>query len=268
MGVVSIRRFLAWSCAAFLLVAGRSAQAVPILQLYVEGGTYDSLSETWTIDTTGTFRLWAIGNTGAESLIQSVKLSAVYDTGLTPTITLMGSQVTGVPYSSFTDPSLAVDASYIRTVSDGSTPTLGDGSSLPPHGEYGAGRTWQEFALGNFTLTDSPLADFNGASTLPTSLQANKAQINVYDVEITGLSESATIHFDLYNSIWALKNGELKVRSINAPLSHDGEATVDPPVIVTEEVPEPASMALLAAGTLTTMGARAIRRRRSSTDAA
>ena len=45
------------------------AQAIPILQLYLEGGSYDAQTESWTITPLESppgepYRLWAIGNLG------------------------------------------------------------------------------------------------------------------------------------------------------------------------------------------------------------
>jgi len=47
-----------------LLVAmGSAAHAVPALQLYIEGATYDTDSESWVVSSTD-FRLWVIGDVG------------------------------------------------------------------------------------------------------------------------------------------------------------------------------------------------------------
>ena len=65
----------------------RAANAVPILQLYLEGATYDFATESWVLAPGGSsggdpFRLWAIGNVagpGGAGTISDVRLSIAYD---------------------------------------------------------------------------------------------------------------------------------------------------------------------------------------------
>lgn len=206
---------------SLVLVAG-SAQAIPELQLYIEGATYDAGTETWVADFTagGTLRLWAIGNVsgpGNHGAISGVKLSAAYDVGDTPTFTFTPSTTGG--FGGFTDPSTPGAPSFIQTMTDGSVPKLSSGSDLPSHGEYGVGTAWSEFLLGNFTLSDSPSGDF--ISSFPTP-GANGFQINVYDIAVTG---TETVHFDLYNSIQSKQGAKAKF----APFSHDATGTTNVP---------------------------------------
>jgi len=56
-----------------LLLAGeRSLYAVPVLQLYLEGGVYDEATNSWVMAPPGSsggrpFRLWAVGNVSGPS---------------------------------------------------------------------------------------------------------------------------------------------------------------------------------------------------------
>ena len=205
-----------------LILAIRPALAVPELQLYIEGATYDSSTETWVADisSSGTLRLWAVGNVsgpGGKGELYGVKLSVAYQHGDTPTISLTSSTTGG--YGGFTDPSTPGAATYIQTVTDGSVPLLGDGSPLPTHGEYGPGTDWMEFALGNFTLNDSPMGDF--ITSFPTPGLTGQGQINVYEIAVSGTD---SVHFDLYDHYYSKTKASYKF----APFSHDGTGTSVP----------------------------------------
>ncbi len=223
--------------AVLLLGTTGAALAEPMLQLYLEGGSYDVATETWVVDAGGSpLRLWVIGNTSSPrgNIIEDVKLSIAYASGETPSFTLTGS-TTG-DYGSFSDPSTAADPTYLRTVTDGSVPLLSDGTPLAPHGVFGEGTAWQEFSLGDFTLQDSPIADFIDAFPSPT---AKMGQINVYEILVEGAS---VVHFDTYNHIQGANS------ALFAPFSHDGG---------TGAVPAPAAVLLALIG----IGATSLLRR-------
>ncbi len=251
----------------FLGFGASQAHAIPILQLYVEGGTYNSTTETWELSPAGSsngepFRLWAIGNVsgpGSKGTIYDVKLSAVYDSSVGPiSISLTPTTADGDGnYLGFNDPSAPLNTGgWIQTVSDGSTPLLGDGSSLASHGEYGSGRTWQEFGLGDFSLSDSQIGDFINSFPTPGGYGA---QINVYEVRVTGDfgEHPFTIHFDLYDHYVSGSHSKF----VFAPFSHDGggDGGVDVDVTI---VPEPASTTLFGTAFLGIFGARWFNRRR------
>jgi len=209
-------RYKVGLAATILLVVTATASAEPVLQLYLEGGTYDPTSESWVVQGSGeSVRLWVIG----QSPISNVKLSVAYSASATPAISLAGSTTGG--FGGFTDPSAPADPTLIQTVTDGSSPVLSSGSSLPSHGVYRDGVAWQEFALGDFTLNDSPIADFIDSLPAP----GNKTgQINVYEVSVSG---AVPIHFDVYNGIAGARGG------VFAPFSHDaGTGTVPAPAAV------------------------------------
>jgi len=200
-----------------LLALARPAQAVPILQLYIEGATYNSQTESWqaSIPASGVIRLWAIGNVtgeGGKGTISNVKLAIAYGSGASPSFTLAPSTTGG--FGGFTDPSTPSAPTLIQTRTDGSIPQLSGGQDLPSHGEYGAGTSWQEFALGNFTLSDSPTGDF--ISAFPNAPSAGGSQINVYEITVTGTD---FVHFDLYDGV----QSGTKVNAVFAPFSHDAD---------------------------------------------
>jgi len=223
-------------------VSWRGAWAVPILQLYIEGATYDMASETWTLETypgeTGAvnFRLWVIGNPNPRGPIYNVRLSVAYPAELrTDGYDLSFSFVpsTTGDLGGFFDPSVPPPPTLVQYGAEGTSPTIVGRSKLPPHGVFGPGTIWQEFALGDFALRDSPLGDFYEAFPHPTG---SCGQINVYEVSVFhtgGLSlVGTTLHFDAYGYV---KRGRRQL-PVFAPFSHDAEV---------HPVPNPSSVALL-----------------------
>lgn len=241
-------RFGALTAAAFLgfialLGIPQAARAVPALQLYIEGATYDSSSESWVLSGAGSFNLWVIGNVAARP-IYDVKLAAAVATSETGSITLVPT-TTGL----ITDPSTPIVPSGGALSADGAVPVLGSGGSLPTHGIYGPGTSFHEWYLGHLTLTDSPVGDF--INSFPTSFPST-GQVNVYTVSVTGYS---SVHFDLYNHFAADRHGRFKSKF--APFSHDAEVS---------PIPEPESYAMLLAG-LVLLGFFARRRKEGSNGA-
>ena len=241
-----MKKLLAAATLVGLILIGQgTAYAVPILQLYIEGAIYDGDKETWVwypgvSGTEGPPRLWAIGNTGGEGgqgNIVGVRLAVAYSAEDSPLQVILTPSTTG-GFEGFTDPSTpgppdqnglpdgpAIDTSLGEfsggiEVTNGGVPVLSNDQPLPTHGiYYGEATVWQEFSLGNFTLTDSPIADF--IDTLPAPGGPNEGQINVYEVSVPGWS-GETLHFDLYDAI------EAKNRAKFAPFSHGAEISPEP----------------------------------------
>jgi len=203
--------------------------AEPILQLYAEGATYNSLTESWekTYTPGDTLRLWAIAWTTSKGPIYGVNLSIAYDSQpAAPTFTLTSSTTGG--YGGYADPSTPVAAVFSQYRNDGSSPELGDGSALkdlPGHGIFGSGTDWTEFHLGDFSLADSRIADFTtGSGTWggPIPPPGTKwGQINVYEISVAGLI-GTDLHFDLYDHY--VSGSKIKYKF--APFSHDADFTV------------------------------------------
>lgn len=243
------------------------AQAIPLLQLYIEGATYDDGSETWeiTAPTDQPLRLWAIGNVdgpGGKGTLSNVRLAIAYDSvfGPAPSFTITPSTTGG--YGGFVDPSIAPSPTFLGVYTDGSVPVIIGSTTLAPHGVYGPGTHWQEFDLGEFSLTDSPIADF--VDSFPSAPVGTSGQINVYEITVSGLPAGATIHFDLYGTYAQGGGAQALVSTTNlkatfAPYSHDAGSTVTGSTVT--DVAEPGSLALLG-GSLLLFAGMAYGRRR------
>jgi hypothetical protein len=195
------------------------AIALPTLQLYIEGATYDPTTETWVIGKSE-FVLWVIGDVQKFGTIYDVKLAAAVRSNESGTITL-----TPTTTSLVEDPSSPPDPTPTENFPspDGAVPIMHGGRPLPSHGIYGPGVKFFEWSLGNFTLTDSPIGDFTNG--FPTEFP-KYGQINAYIVTISGFS---WVHFDAYGYIVKPNPGK---RPVFAPFSHDAEYTPEPAAFV------------------------------------
>jgi hypothetical protein len=235
--------FMVFVCIGVLTLAP-AAFAIPALQLYIEGAEYNTFTETWVVSpTTDPLILWVLGDVGHYGTIRDVHLYAAVDTTEYMdggTIALTETTVTG----GFTaaDGTVVVDPSTSPVPtptgnfpsSDGQLPVMGDGATLPPHGEYGAGISFFEWALGDFTLTDSPIGDYTQGGcpdTITADCAASDGQINAYEVDFDGFTK---IHFDASDEIFIDNHYQVRF----APFSHDAE------------IPEPSTAALLVVGGL------------------
>lgn len=187
---------LAAAVMALALVVGMAGPvaAVPSLQVYVPGATYDTATETW-VTSSPEFDLQVIG----AGYVYDVKLAAALITDQAPTtgsITIGGSTF---------GPG---DFVY-------GTPQLGDGSSLPPHGIYPA---W---------YVSVPIGDFQPLYTVydmqPGSSGSAMGEIKTIHVTVSGFDR---VHFDVYDHV--IVGGD-HAKYVNNPFSHDGEYELPEP---------------------------------------
>jgi hypothetical protein len=190
---------------ALLLVGAVSAHAIPVLQIYVEGATYDQNSETW-VTSASDFKLWLVGDVDAQGPIMNAKLVASYF-GFGGTMTLTPSNATLI-----TDPSTPA-APTLSATGTGGHPVL------PAHGIFNdvTLNHWDDFAVGTLSLTDSPIGDYSGTPAFPASFPDN-GQVNCYDVHVVGWTK---VHFDGYGVTVNTTNGH--ETTWKTPGSHDGQ---------------------------------------------
>lgn len=230
---------------ALLAAVSLSVKAVPVLQLYVEGASYDTEHESWVFAVTDgdPIRLWVIGNIsgpGGKGAIEGVKLSIVYpdplpgDSGSAVSINITPTTTGG--FGGFTDPGTPTPPAPIHLQTDeaGNIPILYDGKTLATHGVYGDGWEWQEFMLGDFATPDSPGADF--IYQFPDPVPGSDFQINAYEITVTG--PASDLHFDAYDHVQSKNHA----KAVFAPFSHDAGTGIN------ERLPEPGTLALLALG--------------------
>jgi hypothetical protein len=230
---------LSLAAAAIVCSLAAPAQAVPILQLYVEGAEYNTETESWDFTSEdGTANVWVIANTGSPSskgTVFDVNLVVAYDAQNTEAaVSLLGSDPVGDPLSG-----------------TGTSPTVQDGSQLPAHGVYGEDTTWQQFSLGNFEETSDPLADFDEDFDVASLAEAKLgSDTEVYAITLENITGS--VHLDAFGYT-ANADGDMEL-VWTAPFSHDANIHTSVPELSAEGAAP--ALALLVGGVLILVGKR------------
>jgi len=202
-------------CSAFLLM-GTTASAVPILQLGIDGGTYDGNT---TITSETNFDLIAYLKDGGDTSLTYYISAAVVPQDYISS--------PGTPSGSLTVTSGTGVTGYSAPAPNYSGNPWGTGGHSyfnPAPGTF----YWEwSFKFDGYQVPEVDVA--TGLTSLSKDIYAA-----IFTVDIDNLlAEYDAIHFDLY----AKESSGLASDSIKAPFSHDASA-----------VPEPATLLLLGAG--------------------
>jgi hypothetical protein len=217
----------------FILLLGLTASqvmAIPVLQLTIDGGTYNTSTET-TVTTNKIFNLYSLLT--ADSAAGDYRLSIA----VVPALTVGA----GGDYGSFTlNGTELFDVTGDMVFGTPPADTFGRPDSLPTHGIFDT--YYMEYGF-NFdpTQTSKPynVTDTGNIGVIPVA--GTGAFWQMFEFNVTGLTANTLLHFDLYRV--DPTTGTLFSANSFAPFSHDAE---DGPT--GNNVPEPQSLILLVMG--------------------
>lgn len=193
-----------------------SAFAVPNLQIYIPGATYDVSSETWVTYEHTNFEVWIVAANLNHGAIYNVTLVAALmgETPVDGALEITPDGGSTVTYNA---------ADYTINDTPPNDPNL---ANIPGHGIYPT--DYVEMLAASVTTSGPfiPVQDYIPGGDGGTSLYGQIFKFNV-------TTTYETVHFDAFGQY---KDAE--GRLIFAPFSHDGETTV----------PEPATLLLFGIG--------------------
>ena len=265
---------------AMLSFGAGTAQAIPNLQLYIEGGTYfgsggsanpapGGYNDSWAISGTVGLRLWVLADVPAYDVHLVVSYNSPIPAGNNPNLVFTPVRVGD---AATTPGIIRNNASAYTGITDTLLPgavlagTLNGllGSLNNNENKYDAAtRDWRVFDLGDMATNET-----NGADLVPAGFtgfggtaSASGYMLNVYDITF---NPAALVGQVVNFGVWACEeNGcpadsKGKVKYIDMPNSHDAQW-----LQTGQTVPEPVLLGTLGVGLLA-LGAIARRRRQAA----
>ena len=216
----------------FLGLSSTQVLAIPALQLTINGGTYDTTTET-TVTSDTIFDLYSLLT--ADSAEGDYRLSIA----VVPALTVGA----GGDYGSFTLNGTVFDVTGDMVFGTPPVHTFGRPDSLPTHGIYDTYYT--EFGFNfNSAQASNPydVTDTGNIGVIPVA--GTGAFWQMFEFDVTDLTANTLLHFDLYRvDLTTGTFGTLFSANSFAPFSHDAE---DGPQ--GNNVPEPQILILLGMG--------------------
>ena len=219
--------------ASSLFLAASLANAVPVLQLGIGGGSYDLTTETIVTDASS-FTLYAYARATGNKAID-VNETHYLSIALTPQ--------TGpdpVPFGSFDFEGSTYD---IDNMVYGNPPLEDeldrDAHDLQSHSIYDT--FFLEYAFQFSAAQTTALVNTQDNPSHVPDTVGDDLYFVAFDVDVSGLDAGFGLHFDLYNTK-IRNNHDIDVDNF-APFSHDAGTAND-----VQEVPEPTPLALLGLG--------------------
>jgi len=229
----TVLKYLCFSILSIFILTS-SAIAVPDIQLFIDGATYDWDTQTWVATTTGSVDLYVISaNDTKDDIIVSLALGQSDDPSLM-TVDFGGTIINPGDWIYGNAPL---------------PPDWNPGGDVPPHGifpTYFAEVHTGAYGLGMNIGDVQPGSDFWDPS-IPSGPANALGEYKIFTVDLSG-PVGASVHFDAYTL-----NPDGSVDKF-APFSHDATTTI---------VPEPGTIILMGSGLLG-LGLRAYRKRKRS----
>lgn len=225
---------LKFSAMLFLMIAFGNAQAIPMLQLDIGGGTYDTTTET-TITSDPTFTLYAYLTPDKQTGSQTdAEYQAYLDSLLNMDYYISSAIVPKTSSANDDFGSFMLDGvSYDYTDMSYGTPPLENNPSIT--------QLYDPLDLQKHDIFDTSFLEtkfkFDGNNIIPAfnvqdGTTANRDMyVAAFDFDIHDLFHGINLHFDLYDTV-VKSNGDID-RNDFAPFSHDaGTAVPEPQTLV------------------------------------
>lgn len=228
----------------WLGLAAGTANATPVLQLGIAGGTYDWSTQT-VVSTTPNFSLYAFLNPNSSNTLSDTYYLSM---AITPQVSAPAD------LGSFTYNGTAVNVTSGMTYGN---PPIDDFSAgydagdLPSHGVFPT-----YFKEVGFSFLSSNQSDeFNTQEHPGWGPQSGSGMYyRLFNIDISNLATGYAIHFDLYNTTLCTKSKNNCAGKNDtdltkfAPFSHDAQSMTSVPPPPPPAIPEPETYAMLLAG--------------------